>query len=390
MSDSTIHLLRELIAIDSVNPALVPGAAGEHEIGGLIASQLQRSRMDVEIQPVTGDRANVIGIIEGAGPGPTLMLCGHMDTVGVAGMQAPFDPIEKDGRIYGRGSQDMKGGLAAMMGAAVHFAANGGLPGGRLIIAGVIDEEHASLGAEKLVTKWGADAAVIGEPTDMKIAVGHKGFEWVEITTEGIAAHGSRPADGRDAIMRMGRVLSRLENLDRRLQSRPPHPIHGTGSLHASIIDGGRELSTYPDRCVLKMERRTVDGEANQCGLNEVDEILDDLRREDPEFQASAKSLFSRPPYLAPMSANDPPNRISTVISRSLIRKGVQPELGGMSFWTDAAILGHAGIPSIVFGPGGAGLHSVSEYVLANDVLTCRDALIELASDFCGNRALAG
>src|SRR5262245_41057190 len=227
MTDSTINLLRDLIAIDSVNPSLIPGAAGEKEIAGLIAMRLRAVGMDVEVQAVSGDRSNVIGFIEGVRKGRTLMLCGHMDTVGVAGMQAPFDPIEKDGRIYGRGSQDMKGGLAAMMGAAIHFAANGSLPAGRLIIAGVIDEEQASLGAEKLVTKWGADAAVIGEPTDMKIAVGHKGFEWVEITTEGVAAHGSRPADGRDAIMRMGRVLSRLENLGRRLQSRPPHPIHG-------------------------------------------------------------------------------------------------------------------------------------------------------------------
>jgi acetylornithine deacetylase len=380
MADSTINFVRDLIAIDSVNPSLVPGAAGEKQIAGLIATKLRAAGMDVDVQSVTGDRSNVIGLIEGEHKGRTLMLCGHMDTVGVAGMQAPFDPVQKDGRIYGRGSQDMKGGLASMIAAAEHFATKGGLKAGRLIIAAVIDEEYASIGAEALVTKWKADAAVVGEPTDMKIAVGHKGFEWVEITTRGVAAHGSRPADGRDAIMRMGRVLSRLEKLDRALQSRAPHPIHGTASLHASIISGGRELSTYPDECVLKMERRTIHDEPNQCALAEATEILDELRREDPEFSASAKFVFSRPPYLTPFSTG---NELAKLISNAIGRKAVQPVIGGMSFWTDAAILGEAGIPSIVFGPGGAGLHSVSEYVLADDVLTCRDAFIKLATEFC-------
>ena len=249
------------------------------------------------------------------------------------------------------------------------------------MIAAVIDEEYASMGAEVLVTKWNADAAVVGEPTDMKIAVGHKGFEWVEIIAEGVAAHGSRPADGRDAIMRMGRVLSRLEKLDRELQSRHPHAIQGTGSLHASLIHGGRELSTYPDECIVEMERRTISGEADRCALGEVEKILGELRGEDPEFKASARYLFSRPPYLTP-----PDHELPGMIESAIARKGMKPVRGGMSFWTDAAILGGAGIPSVVFGPGGAGLHSVSEYVLEEDVLTCRDALIELAREFCSGK----
>jgi len=379
MRDATIDLLRELISVNSVNPSLVPDATGEKEIATLIAGRLRSAGMDVEVQLVDGERSNVIGVVEGAQKGRTLMLCGHMDTVGVAGMKAPFDPVEKDGRIYGRGSQDMKGGLAAMIAAVGHLATTGSLRSGRVVLAAVIDEEYASTGAEALVTGWTADAALIGEPTDMKIAVGHKGFEWVEVTTEGIAAHGSRPADGRDAIMRMGRVLSRLEKLDRNLQSRKPHPIHGTASLHASIIDGGRELRTYPDRCVLQMERRTIDGEPDRCGFTEVQNILDQLRGEDPEFTASAKSVFSRPSYLAQFSEDGLPKLIADAIRR----RGVQAVTGGMSFWTDAAILGAAGIPSIVFGPSGAGLHSMSEYVVAEDVLTCRDALVELANAFC-------
>ncbi len=378
MADATINLLRDLIAIDSVNPSLAPGGSGETQIADAIAAELRSGGMDVEIQQVTSGRSNVIGLLDGRKKGRTLMFCGHMDTVGVIGMDAPFDPQQRDGRIYGRGAQDMKGGLASMMAAALHLSKNNALGAGRLMIAAVIDEEYASIGADALVTKWKADAAVVGEPTDRKIAVGHKGFEWVEVTTEGIAAHGSRPDDGRDAILRMGRVLSRLEVLNGEIRSRHPHPILGTGSLHASLISGGRELSTYPDRCTLQIERRTIAGEPSRCGLIEVENILERLRNEDAEFKASAKFLLDRPPYLTP-----PDHEVPKLMESALVNRGVKPVRDGMSFWTDAAILGHAGIPSVVFGPRGAGLHSTSEYVLADDVLTCRDVLIELAIDFC-------
>jgi len=378
MTDSTIQFLRDLIAIDSVNPSLVPEAAGENEIATAIGEKLRAGGLDVKTEQVVHGRPNVFGVLEGKQKGRSLIFCGHMDTVGVAGMESPFDPVQKDGRIYGRGSQDMKGGLAAMIAAILELSKNGGLPAGRLVLAAVVDEEYASIGAEALVRTWKADAAVIGEPTDMKIAVGHKGFQWVEVTTQGIAAHGSRPADGRDAIVRMGRVLSRLEKLDRELQARPPHPVPSTASLHASLIVSGRELSTYPDRCTLDMERRTIEGEAGQCALEEAEKIISDLRREDPEFKASARFLFARPPYLTPAG-----HILPRMLESALAKKGTEPVRGGMSFWTDAGILGEAGIPSVVFGPRGAGLHSVSEYVIAEDVITCRDALIDLAKEFC-------
>jgi acetylornithine deacetylase len=189
--DPSIRLLRELVAIDSVNPSLVPGAAGEAAIAQAVAAHLRRIGLDVETQEVVPGRSNVIGVLEGRGRGRSLMLCGHVDTVGVEGMTAPFDPVERDGRIYGRGSQDMKGGVAAMIDAA-RLVADGGLDAGRLIVAAVVDEEYASLGADALVTRWRADGAVVTEPTDLQIAVGHKGFAWFEVETRGRAAHGSR------------------------------------------------------------------------------------------------------------------------------------------------------------------------------------------------------
>ena len=179
----------------------------------------------------------------------------------------------------------MKGGVAAMIDAA-RVVADDGLAAGRLIVAAVVDEEYASIGADALVTRWRADGAVVTEPTDLQIAIGHKGFAWFEVETRGRAAHGSRPREGRDAILRMGRVLHALEALDRRLQAAPPHPLMGTASLHASIIDGGRELSSYPDRCALKLERRTVSGETRRA--------VDARDRGDPGAAAGRRIRSSR------------------------------------------------------------------------------------------------
>jgi acetylornithine deacetylase len=375
--DPAIDLLRDLVAIDSVNPSLVAGAAGEARIATAIAAHMRRIGLDVHVQEVARGRPNVIGVLEGRAPGRSLMFCGHMDTVGVEGMDAPFTPVERSGRLYGRGSQDMKGGVAAMIDAA-RLAAQHGLAKGRLIVAAVVDEEYASIGADALVREWTADGAVVTEPTDLQVGIGHKGFAWIDIETRGRAAHGSRPRDGRDAIMRMGRVLQRLETLDRELQSRPPHPIMGPGSLHASFVSGGRELSSYPDRCTLQMERRTIGGESGEGALREVTTILDALSREDPEFEAAATLTFSRPPYeIAP----DHP--LPRALALAAQAPGAPAATTGMSFWTDAAVLGAAGIPSVLFGPGGAGLHSREEYVMTVDVLTCRDALSRLLSDWC-------
>ena len=376
-TDPAIRLLEDLVAIDSVNPSLVAGARGEAEIARRIAAECVGAGLAVDIVEVAPGRPNVVGIVEGRTPGPALMFCGHVDTVGVAGMEAPFRPAHRDGRLYGRGAQDMKGGLAAMLGAARVLAEGGGLSRGALIVAAVVDEEHASLGAEALVERWRADAAVVTEPTDLDVAIAHKGFQWVEIETRGRAAHGSRPADGRDAILRMGRVLNRLEGIDRQLQAQPAHPLLGNASLHASIIAGGTEWSSYPDRCILHMERRTLPGEAEDAALQESQAVLDRLRREDWEFEARTRLMFGRGAYEI-----DPAHMLPAMLMSAATSVGCQPRRAGMTFWSDAAILGAAGIPSVLFGPGGEGLHSPGEYVRVEDVRLCRDALVALAREF--------
>lgn len=376
--DFTLKLLKQLVAIDSVNPSLVPGAAGEAAIARALAEGLREAGLRVDIQDVAQGRPNVIGTLTGRAPGRSLMFCGHIDTVGVAGMTRPFDPVERAGRVYGRGSQDMKSGIAAMIGAAQTIATSGGLDAGSIVIACVVDEEHASIGAEALVTRFRADAAVVTEPTDLAVAVAHKGFEWVEVETEGRAAHGSRPREGRDAILRMGRVLHELEALDRSLQSGRAHALLGTASLHASLIEGGRELSSYPDRCSLQVERRTIPGEPAGSAGRELEEILARLRAEDPEFKAASRVTFYRTPYEI-----DAKHELPSMLVASAGKTGVSPSVIGMSFWTDAAILGDAGIPSVLFGPTGAGLHSLEEWVEIDSVMKCRDALIDLARRWC-------
>ena len=372
-----LPLLEALVAANSVNPSLVTGAAGEAEAAEVARQGMLSAGLDVMLQPVAPGRPNVIGVLEGAQAGPSLMFCGHLDTVGVDGMTDPFVPRLEGGRLYGRGAQDMKGGLAAMIAAAGVLAR--GWTRGQLIVAAVVDEEHMSLGAEALVRDWRADMAIVTEPTDLTMAIGHKGFAWVEITTRGLAAHGSRPDEGRDAIARMGRVLVALEARDRELRAKAPVPFQGTASLHASLISGGRELSSYPDRCTLQMERRTVSGEDDEVVRREIEALLEALRRADPEFDAEARVHASRSAYCL-----DAAHPLAKTLGSAIGATGRSASPGGMSFWTDAAILAGAGIPSLLFGPGGAGLHSTTEYVNVEDVYACRDILVATVRTLLG------
>src|SRR5579859_1203936 len=252
MSEITT-LLQQLVAIDSVNPDLVPGGAGEREIAHFVANWLERAGVEVTLDEPKPGRPNVIGIVRGTGGGRSLLLNAHMDTVGVAGMERPHDPAVEGNRLYGRGAYDMKGGLAAAM---IAVAQAKKLPlRGDVILTAVADEEYASIGTEAIVKQWRADAAIVTEPTELSLCVAHKGFVWLEINTQGIAAHGSRPDLGRDAIVKMGHILVSLEGLDRSLRDGPSHPLLGNGSLHASLIEGGQELSSYPERCILQIGR---------------------------------------------------------------------------------------------------------------------------------------
>lgn len=372
--------LSDLIAIPSINPDLAPGAMGEAQLAEYCATFMRDAGLRVEVQEAAPGRPNAIGILAGAGGGRSLMLNGHMDTVGVEGMPQPFTARREGSRIWGRGSVDMKGSVAAMLWTAKAIARAGVRLKGDLIITCVADEEYASLGTEAIARAYTADAAIVTEPTDLDLCLAHRGFMWIEIETKGRAAHGSRPNEGVDAIAHMGRVLVALEAYAQELAVRPHPPLVTPPSVHASIIEGGRELSVYPDGCVLKIERRTVTGETRHSVMAEMDALLGQLAAADPTFQAEARFLFSREPFET--AADDPiALTVAAAIESAL---GRPPQIIGQTFWTDAALLQAAGIPTVLFGCTGAGLHSIAEWVDADSVVQTTHTLIAAALDWCG------
>jgi acetylornithine deacetylase len=373
------QLLRDLVSINSVNPDLIPGAPGEAEIAHYIARWLEAAGLEVRLVESAPGRPNVVGIAPGTGGGRTLLLNGHLDTVGVAGMPEAHQPRIDGaaGRLYGRGAYDMKGGLAACM-LAVAAARKARLRGD-VIFTGVIDEEYASLGTLDLSKRFHADAAIVAEFSELQLILAHRGFVWLEVETIGKAAHGSRPDLGVDAIVKMGKVLTGLEQLDRKLRSKPTHPLLGSGSLHASLIQGGQELSTYPERCLLSAERRTLPGETPDSVEVEFRQLVQDLRRSDPAFEAIVRRGIDRAPLETPEDADivrTMQAAAAEVLNRPLPIAGVQ-------FWTDAALLSAAGIPSVLFGPSGAGAHAAEEWVDLSSVKTCAEIYLAAARNFC-------
>ncbi len=376
--DELFDLLAALVSIDSINPDLVPGSRGEAEIAAWVARWARAKGLEVHVEESgLSGRPNVLAVARGRGGGKALMLNAHMDTVGVAGMENPFRPTVRDGRLCGRGSMDTKSALAAFM---MALAAARELPlRGDVILAAVVDEEYASVGTEAVVKKWKADAAVVGEPTGMQIVIAHKGFSWLEIETRGVAAHGSRPDMGVDAIAKMGRVLVAIEDMGCRLSSGPAHPILGTGSVHASLISGGQELSSYPASCRVGIERRTVPGETADAVEKDLREELLRLAHADPSLKAEVRTIFSRDPM--EVSKGSPVVQALAGAFRTVT--GREAELGGMSAWMDSSLLTAAGIPSVVLGPVGEGLHGEHEWVDLSTVHSVGMIILSMIRDFC-------
>lgn len=362
MADAAlVDLAAQLVAIDSVNPELIAGAAGERELADFVAAWCERAGLEVEVVG-SAQRPSVIAIARGSGGGRSLLLNAHLDTVGVAGMDAPFEPRVADGRLYGRGSYDMKGALAAILDAAAKVD---GLRGD-VIVTAVADEELASIGTAAVLDRVRADAAIVVEPTELKLAVAHKGFVGFELETHGVAAHGSRPHLGVDAIAKMGPVLVALKQLDERLQDGEPHPLVGPGSVHASLIVGGQEFSSYPARCLLSGERRTIPGETTEQVEAELRALAGD---------SDVRLTVSRDPFEV---ADDDP------FVQLVGRVAQAPDSVGVSFWADSGLIAAAGIPTVLYGPMGDGAHAVVEWVDLGSVEHVRDVVLGVAVEWCG------
>jgi|GEM_PF-32315 len=441
MIDETLlrQLVRDLVGIDSVNSTLVPGARGEAVAAEFVQDFLRRHGIDADLQDAVAGRPNVVAIL-GASPDapkvlqrssepqappgyrptedtkstegfdvplpgvlpsnrgqlyasmsgtmavnsaecdrPALAILAHIDTVGTGDMVDPFTPRERDGRLFGRGALDIKSGVAAMCAAAIALVKEGKMFSRPLLLAAVVDEECDSAGTQNLLRKYKADAAIVLEPTDLKLVIAHKGYAWYEIISHGHAAHGSLPAEGRDAIRFMGRVLTKLDEAERFLCTHAPHRLLGRASLHASLISGGQELSSYPAECRLQLECRTLPGQTEAETEAELRRLLGNLRSADPDCDATLRLLGSRPPYeISP----DAPIACSAALAIREVT-GRSAEMAGMAAWTDTALLWAAGIPGIVFGPTGRGLHGAEEYVELDSISVCAEVLRRLILKLC-------
>jgi acetylornithine deacetylase len=369
-ADDVVELTSQLVAIDSVNPSLVDGGAGEPEIAAFVERWARDNGLEAQRLEDTPGRPSVLVTAHGSNPSPpacTLLLCGHLDTVNVEGMADPHTPRVEGDRLYGRGAYDMKAGVAAAL-LACREAARLGLAGD-VVVAAVADEEHASLGVQEALRHVRADAAIVTEPTELELIVAHKGFIWAQLEVDGVAAHGSRPHLGVDAIVKAGPVLTALGDLDEALGERT-HPLLGRGSVHASTIEGGVELSSYPARCVIGVERRTLPGETVQDVEAELGALGADRHR----------ILLVRDGFEV---ASDE-DVVAVVSAAAAAILGDTPRTAGASYWADAAFIAAAGTPTVMFGPGGEGAHAVEEWVSVADTVAVTQILVEAARELAG------
>jgi acetylornithine deacetylase len=367
-----LAVLEALVRTPSVNPSIAPAEAhGEASIAAVARDWLAARGIRAWLEEAAPGRPNAVAQV-GEGRGPVLVFCAHLDTVGTAGMTIPpFEPRLENGRVYGRGSYDMKGSAAAILCAAAALAGEN-LPGS-VLLALVADEEHASLGAQDFVRRHKADASILTEPSEGRLILGHKGFVWVEIITRGRAVHGSRWDLGVSAIGKMGRIIAALERFDVEVLRRRVHPLVGPASQHCALVEGGSGLSTYSEKCALHLERRTLPGETPEQVLREIGEAIREAGEE-----AEIRNLLDRPPLLS--DSTWPIARAVREAARAVV--GHVPEEAGVAYWMDAALFAAASIPTVNYGPAGAGAHEAVEWVDLDSVVSCAKVLAEAARRF--------
>lgn len=377
--EQLVALLQSLVRTESVNPSLDPMGAGEADVAALLADEARTLGMEVDLLDAEPARTSVIATLRGRGGGRSLMLNGHIDTVSTSGMADPLSGRIEDGRLYGRGAFDMKGGVAACFGAVRALRDAGVRLAGDLVVAAVADEEFESLGMQQVVRVHPTDAAIVTEPTALRTCVAHKGFVWVGVEARGRAAHGSRPDLGADANRAMARLITALEPLHAELANAPAHPLLGRGSFHVGTILGGTGISTYAERCEATLERRTIPGESARAFFDAVTIAADQLQAQDGRVEYVVRELLVREPFEA---ARD--SAIVTAVQRARAAVLDDAPPVGDTVWMDAAILHAHGIDTVVIGPTGAGAHATEEWVDIDSVVLLAEMLAQAAVDYCG------
>lgn len=363
--EELVEVCRQLVRINSVNP---PG--DEREIAVFVAEYLQKSGLEVEVVPHTPQRASVLARIRGSGELPGLLFSAHLDTVPVGVEKWVHDPFAgelSDGKIWGRGAADMKGGLAAILLAAKALAQAQVQLRGEVILALTADEEVNGLGAIALSERDDLrplQAIFVAEPSANEIFIAEKGILWLEIVTRGKTAHGSMPELGRNAVMMMVKLLQELERMPVPYE---PHPLLGGFSLSVNSVSGGVKANVVPDYCTAIVDMRTVPGQDHTDIFRQVEALIDDLARRDPGFLAEARVINDWP---AIVTAPDEPvvQRFNDALAAVT---GHHSTLKGVRYYTDAAALVPAlGSPMLICGPGEAGMaHQPEEYVAVDKLV---------------------
>jgi len=381
-------VLAELIAIDSVNSDLVPGGAGESAIADWCAAWLTDRGFEVTRLESRDGHPSLVAIARGSGGGATLLLNGHLDTVGVGGYDGyPFsgaiETVDGVERVVGRGAFDTKSGVAAAMVAAARAHAEGSLRGDA-VLALVADEEFGSTGTVETLAHFAEtglrpDAGIVVEPSALELTVAHRGFAWFEAEFAGVAAHGSMPEQGVDAIAAAGAFLRGLDDLRARLENTPAHPLLGHGTVRVSTIAGGTDAATVADRCVLTVERRTLPGDDLDAVEEELHALLAAAVAEVPGAVGAVRRQVARDAFAA-----EPESTIVVTVAENVERVLGRPAISrGEPFWTDARLVQEASIPCVVIGADGGGAHADLEWADAASVVALSDIIEGTIRQLC-------
>ena len=381
MPDKTFitKTLQKLVQINSVNPSLEESGGGEKEISKCIGDILDQLGITYEVDEIEPGRMNVTAKIPGSGNGKSLILNAHTDTVGVAGMDDPFSGTIKDSKLYGRGSYDMKGSIAAILGTAKKIVDEKIDMEGDLILSFVADEEYESMGAKRFVEKYNADACIVTEPTDLQICLAHRGFGVFKIVTEGKTAHGGNHHLGVDANSKMGLFLSEIDALSKQLPNQKKHKLCGSASVHVPLVKGGNSLFIYANECIAEVERRTIPGETEEAVIQELNQIIKKILSADTDFKATVQTVLWREPYEIDQSkqiVTDLKNASEKVL-------GEFTGYTGHTWWEDSAIFGESGIETVIIGPRGGGIHESVEWVELDSVADLSEILYINTINYC-------
>jgi len=373
----------------------------ERKIALFIKDILEREGVEVHLQQVTEERANVIARIKGEDEGKSLLFNGHMDTVRPYEMDDPYGAKIEAGKIWGRGAADMKAGLAGMIYTLIVLKRAKVKLKGDLILAAVLGEENVSEGTQYLVKNgpW-ADMAIVGEPTHLGIVTTHKGIQWLEVTVKGRSAHAGIPHRGINAIVGAARLICSIEEkLTPKLLAKS-HPLLGSPTFNIGKIRGGTRNSLVPEICKFQLDRRMIPGEKVEDVLREIRDIIDDLKKTYRELNAEVVSIPTGPederelreikkqgieiPPHEPMEIPEE-SEIVKVLKEALLSTGENPRITGMSGWTDASLLVNmAKISTAVFGPGNINqAHTSEEYVEIKELVKATKVYVFTALKIC-------